>query len=526
MQISTFPKLEIMEEQSLEASSVLVVDDEPSIRETLRAYLERLGIPRVETAENGKTALAALNRRFYDYVFMDLMMPEMSGMEALKELRQNGRPSSVIVMTGYPSMEKVIQAIQNGASDFLVKPFRLQDIKVSMERIHRLHGLMKRNWFLSKELEQKEQVEMLNDQLQRKIREKTTLYDIIDSLSKINRPEEIYDYMVEKAADACDASRACFLLRDPSRSSLLSFTEHGAPELRPGLQIAVETDAQGRQVVDAGFVRRFLSDGNLDPVFVDEATCGERLVAVPFRIRKEPFGLLLAAGKKKPDAFGKEEEFILNFLTERAALNIENMALYDSLKENLFATLGALVSAIEARDLYTQQHSERVTRIALEIAVKLGCSGEDLRRLEASGPLHDIGKIGIDDQVLKKAGRLSAEEFERIKAHPLIGVNIVAPLGLDAEELSIIRNHHERWDGKGYPDGLEGKETPQLARILAVADAFDAMSSDRAYRKALPLQACLRELKENSGAQFDPEVVHAALELFRSNPDLVAMRKA
>ena len=205
----------------------------------------------------------------------------------------------------------------------------------------------------------------------------------------------------------------------------------------------------------------------------------------------------------------------MDFLAERTAQNIENLALYDSIKENLFATLGALVSAIEARDRYTRQHSQRVTQVALRIAQSMNRPFEDCRRLESSGPLHDIGKIGIDDHVLKKPGPLTDEEFKKIQAHPLIGVNIVSPLGLDDQELAVIKNHHERWDGKGYPDGLKGEEIPLLARILSVADAFDAMNSDRAYRKALPFEHCLNELTKNRGIQFDPEVLDAALHVLR-----------
>jgi putative nucleotidyltransferase with HDIG domain len=234
-------------------------------------------------------------------------------------------------------------------------------------------------------------------------------------------------------------------------------------------------------------------------------------MSVPFKIRSEPFGVLLIGEKEGQKKFDREDEFILGFLAEKAALNIENIALYDNLKQSLIASLMSLVSAIEAKDAYTQQHSTRVTEYALKLALELGCQHDDIQRLRSSAPLHDIGKIGIRDSILNKPDRLTKEEFEQIKAHPAIGVNIVAPLGLDSEELAIIRNHHERWDGSGYPDGLEKDMTPRLARILAVADAFDAMKSNRAYRNALPLSVCLQELKDNRGNQFDPEVVDAAL---------------
>ena len=144
----------------------------------------------------------------------------------------------------------------------------------------------------------------------------------------------------------------------------------------------------------------------------------------------------------------------------------------------------------------------------------MGCSEDDLQRLRTCAPLHDIGKIGINDSILNKTGKLTAQEFSIIKSHPLIGVNIVTPLGLDKDELAIIRNHHERWDGKGYPDGLAAENIPFLSRILVVADSFDAMSSDRAYRKAIPVEKCLKELVENKGTQFDPDIVDASINVF------------
>jgi putative nucleotidyltransferase with HDIG domain len=492
---------------------VLVVDDEPAIRDSLAAFLGHLGIVQVHTAGDGKIALETLAREHFDYVFMDLNMPEMGGMEVLQNLGEGKRPTSIIVMTGYPSMEKVIEVMHHGASDFLVKPFRLHDVKVSLERVHRYHLLAKKNWILRQELEQKKEVEKLNKDLQERIQEKTLLYNIVDSLSKITRSDELYGYLVNKAVESCQAEKACFLIFDPGRSSLLTFTQHGVRGLKPGLRVALEGPPGGRGSLEGDFVETYFSKENGNRVFVDRPTVQGDLICIPVHIREEPFGVLLVSGRKGRCGFTGEDEFILKFLAERVALNVENMALYDNLKENLLATLGALVNAIEARDSYTQQHSERVTQFAIAIAQALGHSREDLRKIESAGVLHDIGKIGIDDSILKKPGKLTREEFERIKAHPLIGVNIVLSLGLHSDEMTIIRNHHERWDGRGYPDGLRGEEIPILARILAVADAFDAMNSSRAYRRALPFPECLRELRENSGSQFDPHVVEAALSI-------------
>jgi HD-GYP domain-containing protein (c-di-GMP phosphodiesterase class II) len=139
----------------------------------------------------------------------------------------------------------------------------------------------------------------------------------------------------------------------------------------------------------------------------------------------------------------------------------------------------------------------------------MGRTSEEIESLRLCGALHDIGKIGIDDRILNKPGKLTEEEFAIIKRHPVIGDRIVQHLGLTPQERAIVRNHHERWDGKGYPDGLEGKETPLLARILTVADVFDAMTSDRTYRNALSPEITLEVLQENRATQFDPEPLDA-----------------
>ncbi|RLB44254.1 MAG: transcriptional regulator [Deltaproteobacteria bacterium] len=509
------PKIAPAPANELGALSVLVVDDEALIRETLSSYLYHLGVKHVDTAENGKRAVEALSSVAYDYVFMDLMMPEMDGMEVLTYLSNSGLPTAVIVMTGYPSMEKVIEAMRYGASDFLIKPFRLQDVKVSMERIHRLHALMEKNWALNQELEQKKQVEKLNDELQKKIKEKTLLYEIIDTLSQLNLSEDLYRFLVTKACEACNAEKACFLIHDPSKGSLFAFTYHGVSNLRAGTEVPVYRADRKSSYIDRNFIETYLTSCNGRPIFSNRTCRLPNIISVPFQIRGELFGVLLVANKKQGSEFDRDDEFVLNFLAEKAALNVENMALYHNLKENMFATLASLVSAIEARDRYTQQHSERVTHLSVEIAYELRCKPDEIRKLESAGPLHDIGKIGIDDHILKKPGGLTPEEFQVIKTHPIIGVNIVSHLGLDQDELAIIRNHHERWDGTGYPDGLKGEEIPKLARILSVADAFDAMNSDRAYRNRLPFSQCLRELKKNAGTQFDPEIVEAALRVLK-----------
>ncbi len=507
---------EVRPEGDITSLNILVVDDEPTICETLQLYFQHLGVEIADAAHDGRAALELLKERHYDYVFLDIMLPGMTGIDVLKTLQDWQKVLNVIIMTGYPSMEIAINAMHHGASDFLVKPFGFQDIKIVLERLQRLHRLMQRNWELHEELEKKKEVEELNLQLQKHIKRQALLYNIIDSLSKINRSEDLYQFLVQKAAESCGASKACFLFYDDSSSLLLVLAQQGIDSLGPGTRAGLTADGNGNLSLDTEFLYRHFGTSNGKGVPLDRISHHPGLVVVPFKIRSEPFGLLLVADKGDDALFDKEDQFLLGFLAEKTAMNVENIALYDNLKQSFIATLLSLVSAIEAKDAYTRQHSTRVTDYAVRIATRMGCNEEDLEMLRSTGPLHDIGKIGIQDYILNKPGRLTEEEFDLIRAHPLIGVNIIAPLGLDQGELSIIRNHHERWDGRGYPDGLKGKDIPFFARILAVADAYDAMSSDRAYRRALPPDVCVREVRDNSGTQFDPEVVEAALPVLES----------
>jgi response regulator RpfG family c-di-GMP phosphodiesterase len=187
------------------------------------------------------------------------------------------------------------------------------------------------------------------------------------------------------------------------------------------------------------------------------------------------------------------------------------------LQENSLNVLRAMVNVLEQRDTYTAGHSQRVTEIAMSIGRGLEISEEDLKVLRLAGPIHDIGKIGIEDNILRKPGRLTKEEYEVIKSHPEKGRQIIEPLDFLRETIPIILHHHERFDGAGYPTGLAGLEIPLGARVIAVADTFDAMTSSRAYRDARETQVAISELIRCRKTQFDPEVVDKFLELHEAS---------
>jgi HD-GYP domain-containing protein (c-di-GMP phosphodiesterase class II) len=204
---------------------------------------------------------------------------------------------------------------------------------------------------------------------------------------------------------------------------------------------------------------------------------------------------------------------ILTTLSNQAIVSMENTLLHESVKRNYFATIQSLVNALEANDLYTKGHSERVKLLAVELGRHIGLDFKELELLEHAAILHDIGKIGIDSFILQKQGSLTSSEYSLIKAHPFIGNEILGPIDtLEGVRQTIIQ-HHERYDGRGYPYGLRGEEVLLKARILSVVDSFDAMMSERPYRKALSFFQIKEELFRNAGTQFDPYVVEAFIDL-------------
>jgi putative nucleotidyltransferase with HDIG domain len=230
------------------------------------------------------------------------------------------------------------------------------------------------------------------------------------------------------------------------------------------------------------------------------------MVCVPVKSKDRILGVLQAINKKN-GIFDDDDKEALLSLANQVAIAIENANLYQELKDTFYGTTKALAETIEKRDPYTGGHVKRVTQYSLIIGKALGLPKKDLEDLRLAATLHDIGKIGIRDDVLLKVGRLDDQEFKRMIKHTEYGAEILGPVTHLKKVIPGVRNHHERVDGQGYPDNLKNAQIPLIAKIIAVADTFDAMTTDRPYRKALSSQNAFEELTKNAGIQFDKVIV-------------------
>ena len=250
---------------------------------------------------------------------------------------------------------------------------------------------------------------------------------------------------------------------------------------------------------------------------VDERTefKTRNIICVPVKVKKKIIGVLEAINKKGKRGFDKEDLSLLTSLADQVAIALDNSRLYQELEEMFFQTADSLADAIEQRDPYTGGHTQRVTLYSQAIAKYLQLKPLERKWLKITSVLHDIGKIGIEYHILKKPTRLSPKEFDLIKHHSDIGAKIIGHIRQLKEIVPGVRYHHEQINGKGYPDGLRGKDIPILAKIVAVADTYDAMTTDRPYRKAMEKEAAIEELKRCSGTQLDKEVVEAFIHAYR-----------
>ena len=482
---------------------ILVVDDEKCILDVFQNYFESTTNYQVLTANDGLEALEIIKAEEIDCCFTDLSMPELDGLELAKRISQHDNTIPVIVMTGYPTMDNAIETLKNGVVDFITKPFRMEQILPTITKVMTARSDFVENILLKEEVEKSRKLLKINQELQDKIKEVETINLILQNLDQVTTSQDLFKILVNLSGKvtSCDQAHFCFFAQGMKDYEIITSFFRNQDE--------TNSDAV---YIEKEIAKKVADDGM--PFLIRGKNGNGDIIAIPLKIRSNVFGILTSIIKNGKYCFSEKDLYFLNFLVEKASFLIENLALYENIYENLFSTLYAFVETIEARDPYTKQHSASVSTYAMSIAGASGCSQEEIAKLNVSGNLHDIGKIGIPDSILLKPGRLTDEEFEIIKKHPVIGSNIIGHFGMWTDEQSIIRHHHERFDGKGYPDCLKGEEIPLLSRMLSVADVYDALTTDRSYRKKMSDDVAVKIIRENAGGQFDPKIVDVFLELY------------
>jgi HD-GYP domain-containing protein (c-di-GMP phosphodiesterase class II) len=326
---------------------------------------------------------------------------------------------------------------------------------------------------------------------------------------------KLLDTIIDSVLDATKAQRAAILVRDPLTGKI----EPAAAKKVGGKQ---ETSLQVSRTVVEEVFRKGVSTLSTDASSDERFKAGQSIImqqirsvmCVPLPSKDAIIGALYVDTTDVRRKFSDRDLELLAAIGAQAGISIERGRLIEDLEDTFIGAIRALVAAVEARDPYTRGHSERVTAYGLAITDVIGLPERDREIVELSGLLHDVGKIGVPEAVLNKPGKLNDEEFAVIKTHPGQGAEIVQNIRhhyID-EVTMAVRHHHERWDGNGYPDSLTSEKSCRTSRILAVADTYDAMTSDRPYRKGFPVEKATGILREVAGSQLDPEFVGAFLE--------------
>ncbi len=489
---------------------ILVVDDEKVIRDILCEFLALEGFV-VDSVEDGNKAIETLRMRPYDIVISDLKMPKVSGIELLEKITNEKIDVLTVIMTGFGTVETAIEAMKKGAYDYVLKPFKVEEVVRILERGLDTRRLKAENI---------------------RLREALTLYRVSEAMSSSLEIDHVLDVILKATLDESEGDVATLHLEDAKTgaySERICVQNNDFDTISDAHMPSIEI-AKLQHQVSKGLP--ILAHGNDATQFFTSISSQRPLisyVAVPLQIAGRIIGMLNVFSFTKTKRFDEGARKMLSVLASRAASAIENARLYDdllerneelseangNLEDNYQKTVLGFAQALEESDRYTRGHSERVSGYAGLLAERIGMQNQEVRIIVQAGLMHDIGKIGIRYDMLNKPGRLTKDEVKVFREHPNKGRRIMAPIPCMQNLIDAAWCHHEWFDGCGYPRQLGGQDIPIQGRIVSIADAYDAMTSDRAYRKALPHAVALKELLRCSGTQFDPELVQAFVAVLK-----------
>jgi putative nucleotidyltransferase with HDIG domain len=504
------------------SADILLVDDDPKVLEIVSLALNRRG-HRVRTAATGHEALAQASDAAPHVLIVDLGLPDMSGMELLERFRdERGDGTPVFFLSAETDMDARVRALDGGADDYLQKPVSLRELHAKIDgalrRSRHTRALGDRNTALEAEVEQeRQQAARMSKNFKRHVLSMRTLLTVSHDLNRALQSDELIKAAsLTLLGELRVSSLAIFgVVRENATAfELLGVRGFSADRLR---ELTIERTSTFVKMLERDAHPRKISRSQ-DQRWVKNLPDLRLAVfeyAVPIAVKGDLKGIIFSGPKLSGEEYSDYDLDIMTFIANSVGIGMENRRLMDQLQVTYVATLRSLISILEAKDRYTRGHTERVASYSMALANRLDLKPEDLRRILFGSLLHDIGKMGLRDEIINKPGPLTEEEWVEMRAHPVVGAEIVENMEFLTGAVEIVRHHHESWNGRGYPDGLAGDAIPLAARIVTVADSFDAMTTDRPYRKALSVDEAIRRLQENAGIQFDARLVKVFVKYVR-----------
>ncbi len=449
--------------------SILALDDDPIMTATIQSYFSSVGY-HVEVENDPLTAIERIRSEKFDILLLDFLMTPLCGDQVVERIREFDPDIFIILLTGHKSMAPPIRTV------------RTLDIQGYYEKNDRF-----------------DQLELLVESCVKSIRQMRLIRSYQDSLTAMTElMPDIYsqqdtDAVCKQILNGVSALWDC----TDSLLVLLPQEKHNEECLRYfwGAQFSSCTAEKIDTLIAQ--VKYYAPDGNL-------------LLATLSRHNGKPIGLIAAATKEKPDFY--QQQLFENYARQCAA-SIRNTVLSRRLKDGYIEIIQAVRLMVDAKDIYTRGHSDRVAYYSKALAEALELDAETCERIRIAGLFHDIGKVAIPDEILLSETALTDEQFDEIRKHPKAGYDILSAISSFRDIAPIIRGHHERLDGRGYPDGLSGDDIPVASRIISIADTFDAMTSTRRYRPNLSFEEATARLSAARGTQLDAEMVDIFLSI-------------
>ncbi len=478
--------------------SILIVDDEQHIRSILCEILASLDY-NVFAVGNGKEAIKEIEKNSYNLVITDMMMPEMGGLELLEAIKPIAPDIMVIMMTGFGTIASAVEAMKKGAYEYVLKPFKLDELISTIKRA------------LDKQLADKKDI---------KIKDAFALLNLNEAIGAGIEREKVIAIIIEATLREIEADVVTCLLRDESTERFKVKLKHSLEDKDFG-ELLGEFDSEDADRFFNQDIVFLLDKNEIKKSFPAIPNVNDivSFISIPLKINNKIIGIINAYSFTPGHNFTEGQCKSAAIIAGRAASIIDNEQLYDSVQKTFKETVKSFAFALEAKDQYTHGHSEKVTLYSELICRAMQLPEDETEKICLAAQLHDIGKIGITEEVLNKPGRLTFEEYEIIKSHPVTGERILRPLHFLKDVIPIILYHHEKHDGTGYPAGLKGDAIPLGARIIAVGDTYDAMTSDRPYRKGLSFEVTINELIRCKDTQFAPEIVDVFIKLMEERYD-------